>query len=651
MYDYYCTGCGHKLTQRIDVEKASPVLFDMQYLLTGGIREFAVLKWRFTEEALYNIVSKNRDADGYSRIIWSFENIMEFISAPQSLNDEQLRTLTITQIRDFLDHSDMADAPKKLKKDLLPEDLIAIIGDAEEPSDAEEKSEESEKEIYEDPPAIRALIRLNKAATDESFKRDTIREDLQQLYNLFGQGNARDFYIKLSFLQTENGDEVLSGYFMRANGATRAIPNARVCPYCGQRIFKLAGTAEHQSIAFIGHPKSGKTSTILAVSDYILQAARGALGNAIWQGTNPIAGIGNTDRVDEDPKVRSGLADFSEGIAPNRTKAQQRTDAYSVTLSIRSEKAHLITLIDLPGELCHEEGEPKGANKQQNSFGTDINQTSAEVWEKSGIDADNVLNTWQVALNCDAYILCFDTSQIRLDNEAVKKIKAACIWADEFQKLRIASTNADRYIPTMVLFTKCAEIERESAEQVRKAVHFIDPVKNVYIFSEEAREMGLYDRKDNENPYVEIYRRSIDDFGEMGDLRKGYFAVLRSSPFGYAAPDNKEKLHHSPTPKNIDKLAKWILSVCGCVPVDAEYMPGDTDTPWRADNYYIGRKQYRIEQPNSKEESLARCYLFKNPGKYDRYWTEHFDCGKLVLLPFFGKMRYSPAGNAEGGEE
>ena len=143
------------------------------------------------------------------------------------------------------------------------------------------------------------------------------------------------------------------------------------------------------------------------------------------------------------------------------------------------------------------------------------------------------------------------------------------------------------------------------------------------------------------------------NFNDVGELSKAYHAVLRTSPYGYAAPSEKEvadgtKEAHPPKPINIDRLMRWILSVTGCIPTQATYRAFEgSGAPYKLrKDFCIERVQLRHEEPLSNDEALARCALFENPGAQDRYYVENHNESALNrrISIMFGKV---PKNNAE----
>lgn len=624
-YDYYCTHCGKKLNQT--GVGAAAVLFDLSPIISD--RVFNRIKWRVTESGLRNMVSTATADDGYANVGLSFGEFMKVVGNSHNLNNDIIEKVSIEEIRDYLDAEVISNHNSKqdnsLFDDLFDSGVDMLSGD-------ESPDVPPEKEKAELSDALKKLLSLDTTQTGEHVT-GGIKEDLKILNTVFsGQNETIQFDIKPVYELDNQGQNVLVGYEFRRNGKVSQRQDVRVCPECGKKVFAHAGTAEHRTVAFVADSRSGKTSTILALSDYTFNAITGNIGGSgIWAGSSSVPEVlelPNSLDLDPDPEkdLKHELELFRKGIAP--VKTQDKT--YNSTFRIKTKRNNsdvysIITLVDIPGELCPKEGETDREN--------------GSIYGATTIKRDKLLNQYQIALSCDAYVICFDKTKINPENgRAMADIQDVCIWADEFQKLRCQQRNEEkRYVPMMVLFTKCAEIEGAANET--KSSYRAKPLEKIYMFRDELCEMGLQETHSNvDNPSIRVYRAAKDKFMNYGALRTAFFSVLRCSPFGYEAPAEsdieagKELPYNSPQPKNIDLLMQWILGVSGCIPVKGTYDPEDgVSEKFELKNYYIQRNQCCADDPEDELEALARCSLFVNCGRIDKqlvethpkgYWAE-----------------------------
>ena len=623
-YDYYCSHCGKQLNQ-------NTVLFDMQYLLTrDDTRQFNILKYRMTLAELQKLLASGTPGEhGYKTCRLTMADIMAVVGNQNNLNDGNIAGLTLAEINDYINANlGTAAGPQK--------------GPADDYDDYADEFEEEEEDLsaeaaapYVKPPSITMLENKSKALVDEIFIKDLLSKDLSVLQSIFAENAAYEFQIREENDTDNEGKDVLDGYDLKSVGGTLPI-KARVCSKCGTPVFEHAGTAKHQAVAFIGSPKAGKTSTILALTHYAtFYMDNGFGGGKVWEGCQTIDSVASVQQLDKTARKNLDLDNYGQGIAPAKTAAEKREDAYSVTfrLSNKAEgkKRYLLTLIDLPGELCVEDGK---------------------------VQKKKVQDLFPVALTCDAFVLCFDTQSLSGKNgtQAPSQLVAdVCNWADQFQYMRAQHNGLDTYVPTMVLFTKCEELEDPNAPV--PPMKPMMPLDRMYLLKTEKQQIAGN----------KMYQFVSERFSNYGQLDKAYHAMMRCSPFGYNAPslDIVQEAQkkgttadvHTPAPKNIDYLMRWLLSVTGCIPTEASFSRGPNDIPYRLQNFCITRPQLRSENPGvtadkthvfvgDVEESMARCALFENPGYFDKEYVAKHDKGKFVLGPVQLDDKLHPNTNA-----
>lgn len=605
-YKYYCTYCGRELKQET-------VLFEMQPVLTGSTeKKFQILSFRMTKEELESMILSGTPWDmGYRQCKLTLQELLLFISNKNNLNDPDIQMLTLQDIKEYTDTKRTA-APQKQTVSLY--DIFKA--ESEEP----EKPKEIESAGVRSK-AIEALERAYKKNADIQYTQEDLREDLRTLRDLYSSEEEYTFKINRNTEIDNDGNEVLIGYTVRAGMPEQtSIVNVRVCPYCGEIVFEHAGTAKHRAVTFIGDQKAGKTSTILALAHYAKKAATGAMEtDPIWGGSEKAPNVAYIELVSPSDRLTHDLKDYERGIAPRKTSALKRLDAYTATLRIKNsaqDRHYLLTLTDLPGELCNA--------------------------QTGKIDGNKILNEFQVALACDVFVLCFDSSTADEKN-VTTMIHNVCCWADQFQELRqqwnigvgTGSKTAGLYAPVMVIFNKCPDIEHPMDLAVQPASQF-NGIPLTYVFDEERRII------DN----IEVYRKVGEQFNAFAGLTNAYYARLRVSPYGFAAPNElitpegqeTEKEDCFPEPKHVAELMRWLLEATGCVPVDAHYYPdpASMDRVCEYENNFSEKTQYRTLSPAGKgkngdiREALIRCHLFENPNPIDIERLSMFD-QKAVL--------------------
>lgn len=643
-YDYYCMGCGKKLQQ-------DTVLFDMQYLLTKDQKKsFQILKFRMTQEELWALlVNAEPRENGYRGTHLTLPEVMTIISNSNNLNDPTIAALTMGDIVAYIENGN-TEAKNAAAKQASDFDLFGSIDD--EDKESEEGQEQTPEKEYVAPGCILAIEAKDTTNKDRAFTQAVLRGDLEILRAAFYHDNTIDLQLRA---RTENDNEeqkVLVGYdahFPVGNFYLSA--DARVCCGCGTPVFKHAGTATHQAIAFIGYQSSGKTSTILALTHYAqnhLMVDLTDFGDAsasVWKNSPTIPEVASIELLDRNHRLLEDIKGYSHGLAPAKTSATMRTDAYSATFRIKNrveKKYYLLTLTDLPGELCDENGT---------------------------LDSSTIQSVFPVALSCDAYVACFDTASIDpIDTGIQSWISNVCNWTDEFQRMRASKNQVEAYVPTMLLFTKCrdledpAELSAAKHTQPKKQPNKQEKNDAQRRFIQEQTYMLKNEQKCIANNG--LYASVQDRFKEFGQLGNAYYAMMRCSPFGFAAPSAQdfenakqkgiEMEARVPEPKNVAVLMRWLLSVSGCIPTEGSYRRnGGTSDPLVLNNYCIARPQLRTENPtadNDLSEALARCTLFENPGYFDVEILKKYDTPWQLRLVRLNSRRKpnTNAGQNEG---
>lgn len=619
-HKYFCTYCGRELNQGI-------VLFDLQHVLTGDAKErFDILSFRLTKEELDKLLNAGTRGDqSYVHYDLTLEEFLKHVSNAHNLNDPVIRGLTMEQITSFLE----AMTKKEYGDAFEPstgggDEFDDLFGGTADTDSRAAPVQEDTPDDHDWPEPIKAL--RSKDTTNKSLAetQKMIQHDLKILKKLFGESGS--FHMELLPLEEDDDfrQKVLYGYRSFAGTARRniTVDAARMCCYCGRPVFNHAGTAEHRSVAFIGDQKSGKTSTILALAHYVQNAITGAMSqDPIWGGSKGIDTILDAELLSNDERLKADLSKYEDGRPPDKTEKDK--EAYSATFRIKNkaqkDKYYILTLTDLPGELC----DPNSGK----------------------IDVDNIMNRFPVALACEMFILCFDSTTAR-GPKANRMVENACKWGNEFQKIRQEywqnsvsndkknATGDDCFAPVMILYTKCEELEQvKEDEEPKKVSRGVDRIAESYIFQKERREIEKN----------EIYSRAGSRFKDYDNLQNVYMARLRCSPFGFAPEVRTDGTTSTPRPIHVDDLMRWILSVACCIDTEATFYPdlSDHQMKKKIPGNFLERPQYRAQKPagNGKDgdlkEALARCYLFENPGEVDKSLVEVYDNPALLAKARF----------------
>lgn len=657
-HKYYCTHCARELDQ-------DRVLMDMEYALTvsddeiseseqkENVQKFQLVKFRVTVQEFHGLIARGTAGDeAYRHIDLSIEELAGYMANERNLKDPAIAGLTLKDIDDYLadrrknEFGDTGNEAADIFGDFSADDLFGGPAKTEE---------EKVEEAYVPSEAINALKDRIATAKGENMTERLLEEDLSLLRKLVDENGTIPIAIKARYETADTGDEVLIGYYAR-RGPTKIVINARRCCHCGTKVFQHAGAAVHKAVAFIGEAASGKTSTILALTNYATRAAAKVLpDDHIWRDSSCIPGIAYMELVGRDPILMKDLELYNIGVAPKKTFAKQREDAYSATLWITNsrEQKFILTLIDLPGELCKDDGT---------------------------IDSNRILDEFPVAMASDVFIMCFDTERAG-GYAAAETINRTCSWASYFQDLRytykkdtmlpeavadqkpgpvqVRKNWWDRFLPVIpgqgkgntgaaqrmgkncvapmiVVFTKCGELESGEAEQQAERNYF-NPKRVDEVYSLKV-EREFIDR----NPVYQEVGRRIQIYE---NLKYAYIARLRTSPYGFAAPNKPQYLEDNsvnknldgsiryPKPKHVADLMHWLMVITGVVPAPAVFVPNaaEPDRVYRLNDTYVKRPQYRVWDPQGEtykervDEAMCRAYLFENYSDVDKGYIENYD--------------------------
>jgi hypothetical protein len=517
---------------------------------------------------------------------------MQYISNKNNLDDPEIAALTLEDIRAYVMGADEDDALRFESKAMW---------------------------------SLKGSVRLRFGDYDVADK--ILKEDLAVLSRVFSDEGIFSFEMKLRTEPDNHGKDVLVGYQIKGGMPEKlTIADTRTCCYCREPVFDHAGTAEHRNVVLIGYHGAGKLSALLALTHYALNAIKGVTpGDPVWSGVKSLDAVDCMELLSPSDWLMEDLKNYANGIAPKRGfRVLPREWRQNATFRIKNkgqDKHYLLTLRTLPGDLR--------------------DPVTGEI------DGINILNHFPVALVCDAFVLCFESTAVR-SGETKRMAMNAWELADQIQKLREEynkncgkdreaynqlrkkNTGDGLYAPMMILFTKDPELECGHGPKAPRPAKELDPIKNCYIFADEKRKIEA-------NP---AYREVMQCVKRYDALKYAYRACLRCSPYGFLPPSywaveyghstnrNPDGTVMRPRPRHVEDLMQWILEVCGCVPSSAVYRPDLDPTStreFRPGNNFLTRTQYRALCPRDEKEALIRCYLFENPGRFDEDFVSDYD--------------------------
>lgn len=610
-FDFSCTSCGIPITQET-------VLFDFLNALREEETEaYRYLKLYFRKDKLEKLMADGEDLGeknllktGHIRCRLSFEEMLALMGNEDNLNIPDLVKVSYEEVAKF------SDWGKSLEKENFS---------TEENSD-EQLTKDEEEELRKERNKVRAEARKaaqaefeksilslivkrqgdNQASKDIADRMDDLRLDFINLKRFIQieRHDGKDiayisFVINPNYCKVSmSGEQILTGYQIYDDWGNLISSRleARVCPNCHEVLFEGAGTAQQRTVMFIGSQKTGKTSTILSLAHYLqyrhMETSDPDMLEAIgiWKNKEQCA-VREIRLANTHERMENELKGFSKGIAPAKTDRRGKgVQAYSVTLKVNNKdgepgKESFLSMLDVPGEICD---------------------------ENTG-HIDEVEATKFTILNhCDAYVLCFEHPIARKEREAkeaeekkkqgnaempekaginasrgsvMTKEQMVCNWATEIQQMRKRQNKSVGFVPMMLLFTKCPQLEDSGQENDSDVI--VDQ-KDHYLFKDERCAI-------HNNSQDNMFTPLLNTFKNSASLKEAFYSTMRCSPFGFRAnkaDEQKEGDEQTPNPQNIEKLMRWILYVTGCVPLEVN-IPG-------IKKYYINPPEFRNLLPEEK---------------------------------------------------
>ena len=617
-FDFSCVHCGKHLTQ-------DQVLFDMSKMfLETKDSSFQYLRFRLTAPELKELFDKGDTVDGHLRrrkIKLSLSKVMSYMEREHNMPGLSLGWLNLKEIEYFLSYRKMpyvADPEEQGADESGTEELAAMGKEERAQRKLEREAWIAQKKAAHEArlkPFEEIVTRQSdgQKSADHAERLEYLAADLEKLKVSFNKDTEQcQMYLELDEQKTEMGDTIISGWrfysidALGRPGEPRSSEESRLCPDCLGDVFEGAGTAQHRTVVFLGSQGTGKTSAILAVTHLLRYYGSSNAQGRIWNGIKLYEFL-ERKMCSPSNKMRSELAGYGRGVAPAKTDtvrvgaSAEMHKAYSSTFKLVAgdNRITFLSLLDAPGEICKENGSLAGE-----------------------IDGAMIEKHFQVVLSSDAYVLCFEHPEGRKEREkrakeleklgVVKKAplspeeegepkmeppQMVCEWAEKIQGKR-KSMYEDQgievgYIPMLLLFTKCPELEVEDAkdecgDQVAKNDFYMFPAERNAIKKEQD------------------FTNLLDSFNRQPELKEAFFAQLRCSPYGFQSTSEadqkilnqegrQEAGNMTPAPQNVEKLLEWILNVTASVPVDLS-------------SFGMGKTHYLVP-PENRDISAYEKYL------------------------------------------
>lgn len=364
----------------------------------------------------------------------------------------------------------------------------------------------------------------------------------------------------------------------------------RVCPHCGKRLSRAAGTAPEIVIALAGSPRAGKTSCMTAIASALRSGKYLSFDMNIGQTRN-------------DPGWDALLKEielYEKGYAVKKTPIEQDSaPAYSLPINIMNRR-RVLTFVDMPGEFwANGNGaiDVKFFRQYQGIYSnidciwffiskftvlrTELGQ-DAKAPEKLNETrkqlAENTADTSELITAADYNNIKDNFSQIRDGLQAMgKELPPVAVIVT---KPDIAATEADRDdmlkydffpAPTLVNSKKNGvgvDVGAENFNRVQRVLvrNRNDIVLNEREFFENSILAAKYVFDRNSNLFNAI-NKAWPRKTYMSIAAYGIPAEKRGDSAGASDEQGKLPSYMSPNPyKEIFPLL-WTLSICGCIKI------------------------------------------------------------------------------------
>ena len=532
------------------------MLIDLAPVISDG--SIRILKLQMTVGELNTIAAKGPQSKKLEeKEPWSpsFSELMTIVAGRHNLNNPAIQDVTMEDINAFLDRKQEASRCVEY------EDFESVFGEC---LDVEEVKTEPDVPDYEPSAPLRAILDCLTQYYGECISGALMASDLEVIRGIYDRGNPRLFVRPISM------EGVTTGFHFMYRSRHYWINN-RLCPSCGCVVPEQACTVPQKTVAFFGKNLTSKTSTLLALTHYALNGSLPRFVHPIWKDAERLTQVRRFELLCPSQYLCRDLENYERGISPPKYGIQRAEQPVAHLLVTNTDGSQsILTLINPPGEIC-------GGREE-------------------GIKVDLLFNEFPAILSADVLIHCVSFNNLERDTINTDLRSA--------ESLMVLMADAGNACPVLTLFTDLpAEYRFEKQEFSPGVLNMLQSEYNVL------RETGK----------TAYYLYEIERLSRMCmDSATIYRNVMHCHPLGCDTPVVYENtLKYSPqpvppAPENIPLLMQWILYATGILtaeithPSTGEYKSGR-----------ITRSQYRCENPINRSEAVARCILFRNPGRND----------------------------------
>lgn len=525
-------------------------------------------------------------------IATTHDELLRFLREPQLIGHKKM-ALPASKIRDRLVDSSLMGSVISGTYSLSLRELFKIFGDYLELTAA---NIAGNLEVVKSCKKYMEIVPSN--LLDDKVYDKQLRFSL-----LPAEGGNNELY--LDRVTDTNDDPRCLGDLEISNTIVRSdmVGFIRVCPHCGKRLSRAAGTAPEIVVALAGSPRAGKTSCMTAIA------------SALWSGKYGPFGM-NIAQTRNDPGWEALLNEirlYQKGYAVTKTPIEQvSVPAYSLPINIMNQR-RVLTFVDMPGEFWADREGAIDANffsqyqgiysnidciwffiskftvlrtelRKDANASEKLNETRAQL-------AENTADTSDLITAADYNNIEASFSQIRDGLRAMgKELPPVAVIVT---KPDIAATEADRddmlcthydFFPAPTLVKPKEENDNKRKDEVGENIGVDVGAKNL----ERVQRVLVRNRNDIVLNEIEFFKNSIlaaryvlarnsNLFNAIQTAcpRKTYMSIAaygipaKNRHDAASASDEQEKLplYMSPNPyKEIFPLL-WTLSICGYIKI------------------------------------------------------------------------------------
>lgn len=538
---------------------ANELLIDFGRIITQN-SSFRSFVFYMTVGEITEIGEKNAENVALQkRIAWKpdFSELMHIISNSRNMDMPALEGLSLEHIQEFVnyDKQSYSGSCQSFADSLL-------FNDNFDDNDSADKI--ILPELDPSNPILDLLVDIYKDGcfNDFNFEYYILLDDLKALYKIYEHGNPSFIFMP----------ERLSGFVVSYSILFNYsfTPTARLCPKCKRKVPNSACSVPQKLVTFFGNMLANKTSTLITLTHFAMYGQSIYSHDSYWSDEDRISQINYFKIESVSPFLMKEVErDDKRAIPPKYGIRTFDMPVVEILVNAQNCSSTLLTMINPPGELC----------------------TAGDNF--SEIDKRLLYTQFPAVINSDLMIHC--VSPVNFMRKEIK----ACISSTE--SLLGLLDEVGNYCPVLTLFTDL------SLKTQSKRIQIANELNMLY---DEYLSLKTNDISNNYMDESKSYDRiSIESKVRFRNVMHCCpFSPYRDQKFRNENDDNIS--HFRPYSENIPLLMLWILRTIGALDISLD----SSNTK----QVKILRNQFRHQPSVNRDEAIARCILFSNPGENDR---------------------------------